>query len=170
MDNGTVVGTVANLGGRRSLGQRLNVTFDQPTNGTLNNTVSGSGSFTAAGPGMLTIGTPMTYSGPTTISAGTLQLAVAVSAQPLVEYQLSGTPGGSIPSGTTIINTGSLGSALNGTMVGSGATSTLRQFRVRSARGSTRSTSGHRGLPINNLTSWTLSVWIDPDSSRNGYW
>ena len=73
VDNGTLAGTVANLG-PVTVASGGNVTFYQAASGTLNNVVSGAGSLTSAGPGTLTIGTPMAYSGPTMISGGTLQL------------------------------------------------------------------------------------------------
>ena len=52
------------------------VQVDNPasTNLNLNGVISGQGSFTKAGPGTLTFTGNNTYSGATTISAGTLQL------------------------------------------------------------------------------------------------
>jgi fibronectin-binding autotransporter adhesin len=51
-----------------------NLTFDQPTDATVANLISGGGSLTKAGAGTLILTAANTYSGGTTLSAGTVQL------------------------------------------------------------------------------------------------
>ena len=67
---GRLVGTTESLKG--AIANSGNVTVDQTTNGTLGATITGSGSFTKAGTGTLTLAVPQNYSGGTTVAGGTL--------------------------------------------------------------------------------------------------
>ncbi|MDX1724562.1 MAG: autotransporter-associated beta strand repeat-containing protein, partial [Pseudomonas sp.] len=74
---GTTIGTGTLQGDSTSLqGSILNnatLAFDQATDGTFNGAVSGSGALRKLGSGTLTLSGSKTYTGGTTISAGTLQ-------------------------------------------------------------------------------------------------
>ena len=65
--------------------------YQQDTNATLANGVSGNGSFTKSGSGMLTLTGSSSYSGATTISGGTLQLGAAAG---VAGFSGSGAPAG----------------------------------------------------------------------------
>ena len=72
---GTLVGDTASIRGNVSLASAAaNVTFDQAADGTYSGVVSGSGSFGKTGVGTLIVTAQNTYSGGTTVSAGSLQL------------------------------------------------------------------------------------------------
>ena len=132
---------------------------------------SGSMGLNVSGPGTVVLTGSNTYSGPTRITAGTLQMGVAVgppSAPPssVLEYDFTGlgTTGNTVPGGTTITNLGSGGILANGTMVGSAATLVAGP-------------KGKQGLAFNtsyittpyssviNLNTWTNSVWVDVSGS-----
>ena len=68
------MGTAANIPTPVSLANSANVTYNQQTSATLSQVISGAGSLTMAGTAMLTLSGSNTYTGPTTISAGTLQV------------------------------------------------------------------------------------------------
>ena len=67
---GTLVGTTDSLQG--NISNDGTVRFDQSTDGTYSSVMSGSGSLEKAGSGTLTLGGMNTYSGGTTVIAGTL--------------------------------------------------------------------------------------------------
>jgi outer membrane autotransporter protein len=69
---GTLSGTTTSLQG--DIANNANLTFNQATSGTYANVVSGTGSLTKSGAGTLILSGANTYSGGTTISAGTLQI------------------------------------------------------------------------------------------------
>ena len=73
------MGSVASIPTAVTLSNNANVTYNQNTPATLNNVVSGTGSFTKAGGAVLTIGAAQTYSGVATVTGGTLQLAASVT-------------------------------------------------------------------------------------------
>ena len=67
VDNGSLVGTAANLATPVTLANGANVTYYQATDATLNSVVSGTGTLGKTGPAVLTLGVPQTYTGITTI-------------------------------------------------------------------------------------------------------
>ncbi len=88
--------------------------MQQPGNSTLSNVISGAGSLLQAGSGMLTLGANNTYTGPTTISAGILQIG----------------NGGAIGSGnvtnnTTLIFNNPASNVVSGAISGSGSVTIL---------------------------------------------
>lgn len=71
VSGGTLTGTTTSLQG--NIANNANVTFSQSTNGTYSGAMSGTGGLTKAGTGTVSLGGANTYSGGTTVSAGTLQ-------------------------------------------------------------------------------------------------
>ena len=71
---GTLQGTTATIPTAVALQNGANVTFNQTSSGTLGNAVSGLGSFSKPGAGVLTVKTAQSYLGTTLISGGTLRL------------------------------------------------------------------------------------------------
>ena len=74
VSGGTLVGSVAAIPGPVALSNGANVTYNQATDGTLNQLVSGNGTLGKTGAATLTIGVQQSYNGPTVISNGTLKL------------------------------------------------------------------------------------------------
>ncbi|MGL4667126.1 MAG: autotransporter outer membrane beta-barrel domain-containing protein, partial [Saezia sp.] len=68
---GTLQGTASSLQG--NIANNANLVFDQTGNGTYAGVLSGAGSMTKQGAGTLTLTGANTYSGSTTVAAGTLQ-------------------------------------------------------------------------------------------------
>ncbi len=66
-------GTTGSLGSG-TISDNAALVFDRSDNIVLSNTISGTGSLTQAGTGTLTLGGTNTYSGPTLITSGTLQV------------------------------------------------------------------------------------------------
>src|SRR5205823_8483128 len=81
----TVSGTVANGG--------FNLTIDGTGNTTISGVISGTGGLIKAGTGTLTLSAVDTYTGTTTINAGTLKVGIA-SALPATAVTVSGTGAG----------------------------------------------------------------------------
>ena len=77
VNGGTLVATAANIPPVVTLANNANLTFYQATAGTLNATIGGTGTFGKTGPGLLSIATPLQYTGSAVVSAGTLQLSRA---------------------------------------------------------------------------------------------
>ncbi len=75
---GSLQGSTASIPTAVILQNGANVNYQQDTNATLATGVSGDGSFTKSGSGMLVLTGTSTYSGATTISGGTLQLGATV--------------------------------------------------------------------------------------------
>jgi len=108
LGNGTVSGSV----GTNNITDLGSFVLDLPGNNTLGNVISGSGSFTQAGSGVQTLSVSNSYTGGTTISAGTLQLSS------------SGWFGsGNITNNGTLIFNKSANSAVSAPISGSGAVS-----------------------------------------------
>jgi autotransporter-associated beta strand protein len=71
VNNGTLTGTTTSIQG--NVANDATVQFDQASNGTYAGSISGSGNLIKNGTGTVILTGPNTYSGGTTISAGTLQ-------------------------------------------------------------------------------------------------
>ena len=82
MNAGTLRGNTASLQG--PIANNTTVVFDQATDGSYAGTVSGAGSLVKTGAGVLTLGNAQSYSGGTTVSAGTLRGNTASLQRPIV--------------------------------------------------------------------------------------
>ena len=126
VNGGSLVGTVANIPTAITLANGGNVTFNQNSNATLNNRISGTGSLTKAGTAVLTLGAPNAYLGATAINAGTLRLTPPMPDPGLiVHYNMDGPPG-AIANWATIPDSSPKGN--NGTMVAPGASYVAGRF------------------------------------------
>ncbi len=111
------------------------------------------------GTGTWTLEGANTYTGTTTISAGTLQLSqvssTTVTAGAIANYTFDNV------SGTTVVNSGTGGAGMNGTLVNSASIVSGGRF------GNALSVAGNGYLNINSLVTsmtstgvWTVSAWI----------
>jgi fibronectin-binding autotransporter adhesin len=99
VSGGTLQGTAATLTG--DITDNANVTFDQATDGSYGNVVSGSGSLTKIGSAKLTLSGTNLYSGGTNVDAGTLSISsdanlgtggtVALAAGTTLDFTAGGT-------------------------------------------------------------------------------
>ncbi len=160
---------ILNLGGTltTSDGGADTITFQGGGIVNLNGAVangSGTMSVNKAGNGTLNFGSGSTYSGATTVSAGTLTLQS--SATPVVHFTFNNAACSA--NGSIITNTGSSGAVMNGTIVGSGA-SIVSGGRF----GNALSLNGVGGTAATNIVlvsnkcvatdaagSWSLGYWI----------
>ena len=113
------------------------------------------GGFTKQGTGVLSLAASGSYTGSTTISGGTLRLGVA-AATPVASYSFDNV------SGTTVVNDGSGGSIMNGTLAGGASIVTGGRF------GNAVSLSNGASVNINNpitdlsnTASWSVSAWVN---------
>jgi len=114
---------------------------------------------TKAGPGTLTLTAPSTYSGPTTIAAGTLQVGHAVPGA-LAYYPLNGTLG-PVASGATI--TDASGNGHNGTM-GAATTSTYVAGAFGQGINFTAATNDFVSVPYSaafGVNTFTANAWVN---------
>ncbi len=153
------MGTAANLATPVALSNGANVTFNQAGDGTLTQPITGNGSLGKTGAGVLTLGGFSTYQGTTTVNAGTLRLIASIPNPGLtVQYNVVGAAGSALADGTPIPDLS--GSGNNGTMVGSGS-------YVTAPYGAGFSVSSQYIVgPHLNLTTWTMSEWVQWDNSR----
>jgi autotransporter-associated beta strand protein len=114
--------------------------------------ISGTGALTKTGTFPLTLSGKSTYSGNTVISAGTLQLSPVT---PIASYTFDNV------SGTTVINSGTGGTTMNGTLAG-GAT-IVAGGQTGNAVSLASGASVDIANPILDLgtgTTWTISAWV----------
>jgi autotransporter-associated beta strand protein len=157
---------VLNLGGTTasSDGGADTITFQGSGTANLNGVVSGTMGVNKAGTGALNFSPGSTYSGATTVSAGTL--ALAASATPVVHLTFNNAAGSG--NGSIITNTGTGGAAMNGTLVGSGAS-----IVSGGKFGNALNINGVGGTVATNIVlitnkcvqtdasgSWTVGFWI----------
>ena len=121
--------------------------------------IGGSGSLTKAGPYMLTLSGVGTFSGTTTVNAGTLRLAPAA---PIVSFSFANV------SGSTVVNDGTGGSGMNGTLNANGGSGFITTSGGPAAgmgalvlNGSGTTVDINSGVTdLGGSGTWTVSVWI----------
>ncbi|WP_312199801.1 autotransporter domain-containing protein [Anaerospora hongkongensis] len=129
ISGGTLAGTATSFG---SGAIANNSALIVDGNGTLANTVSGSGSFTKTGSGTLTLTGNNTYTGGTTISGGTLSVTtdtltgnVVNNATLLIDQDTDGTFAGNISGSGDLVKDGTGTVNMAGTLTYTGATTVL---------------------------------------------
>jgi fibronectin-binding autotransporter adhesin len=150
-------GSTVKLGG----GQ---LTVNASSGGTFAGIISGIGSVTKAGAGTLVLGGANSYTGTTTITGGTLRLmtTTTTAATPVASYSFSHV------SGSTVINDGSGGSTLNGTLDPNGGSGFISTTGGPAAglgalvlNGSGTTVDINAGITsLSNTATWTVSAWI----------
>lgn len=164
----TNIGGLSIQGGTVASGAflRSGVDYDARA-GTVNSSLRGLAGLTKSGPGTVTLAEASPYTGNTTISAGTLKLGSA-PLFPVVYMSFDNV------SGTNVINDGTGGAAMNGTVTGAGATIATGK------NGSGLSLSGdgskvvinHRVTALDGSSpgvSWTLGMWIQTTTAGAGF-
>jgi autotransporter-associated beta strand protein len=141
------------------------ITFQGNGSANLNGTVTGPMSVNKSGNGTLAFGASSTYTGATTVTQGTL--ALQPSTLPVLHLTFNNTAGSG--NGAVITNTGTGGSAMNGTLVTSGGasiTSSGRFGNALSLNGTGSNASNNIVLIPNKVLntdasgSWTVGYWI----------
>jgi fibronectin-binding autotransporter adhesin len=115
---------------------------------------TGSGGLTKNGGGTLTLSAQNTYSGPTTVNTGTLRLA-----GPLLHFSFDNV------SGSSVINDGAGGAALNGTLVGNVSIVSGGRFGKALQIGAGAVNANYVAVnnavaPLNGGGTWTVAMWI----------
>ena len=157
---------ILNVGGTITSADGGADTISFQGNGTANLTgsVSGPMSVNKAGGGSLIFSAASTYTGSTTVSAGSLSLAPSTA--PVVHLNFNNAPGSG--NGSIITNTGSGGAAMNGLLIGTGAS-----IVSGGKFGSVLNLNGTGGTAANNIVlitnkcvstdaagSWAVGFWI----------
>ncbi|HEX3357751.1 MAG TPA: autotransporter-associated beta strand repeat-containing protein [Tepidisphaeraceae bacterium] len=155
------------VGSAIKLGSGGQLAVSSSANTTFAGNISGAGgaSFTKNGSGVLSLSGANTYTGQTTITGGTLQLSnptAITAATPVASYTFSHI------SGSTVINDGSGGAIMNGTLKANGGSGSINTTGgplaglgalVLNGNGTTVDiNSGVTDLSSNS--NWTLSTWI----------
>ncbi len=133
-------------------------------NATISSVLVGGNGLTTAGSAQLTFGG--SYSGATSITAGTLQLAASLSATtPVVHYTFDGTVGYAPPTGAAILDAS--GNGNNATVTESGGIYVAGRF----AQGIKVPPAGWITCPanstINGFSAWTDSLWCSISSTAS---
>ncbi len=167
-----VANVTFNAAGYVVTGGSLNVTgtITANYNATINSVLGGSNGLTTSGNATLTLGGANAYTGLTSVRAGTLQLGASPSAlTPLVHYTFDGTLGTSVPTTSgAIVNVGSLGTAVNATMTGAGATYVAGRFAQGMSNGGQYAVSSSNA-GFDGLNAWTDSIWINVSAQPGGW-
>jgi fibronectin-binding autotransporter adhesin len=139
---GTLVGSVASLGSGGILNNAALV-INQPTDATLNQVISGTGSVTKQGAGTLAIASVNTVTGPTTVTAGRLNVTGSLANSAVT-----------LQTGTALAGTGTVGAltAQSGSTVSPGATTgSIATLTVNGA--------------LNLAAGSTLAIDINPNAA-----
>jgi outer membrane autotransporter protein len=117
---GTLIGSTSSLGSGDILDNAALV-FDQPVNGKFAAQISGTGSLTKRGAGLLDLAGSNSYTGPTTVVAGTLVVSGAIAGSPVT-----------VQSGATLGGAGTVGplTAQSGATVTPGVVTALTTLNV----------------------------------------
>ena len=164
----TNVGGLSLQGGTVTSGTfvRSGVDYDLQA-GTINCNLGGSAGLTKSGAGLVTLAETCSYTGNTTIGAGTLKLGAA-SLLPVVYMSFDNV------SDSTVINEGAGGAAMNGGITGAGATIASG----KNGNGLSLSGDGSKVIITNRVTSldgstpgmsWTLAMWIQTTTAGAGF-
>lgn len=126
-------------------------------------TTNSSGGFTKTGSGTLTLGGYSTYAGTTTVSSGTLQLA-----DPVLHLTFDNV------SGSTVVNEGTGGSALNGTLEGTATIVSGGRFGkcLNIPSGAANAAYVLINNPVVAMTganAWTIAMWIKTTTAGGVY-
>jgi autotransporter-associated beta strand protein len=128
---------------------------------------SADGGLTLQGAGTLTLtSTANSYAGPTTVTGGTLRLVG--SSAPVLDYVFNS----NTVSGTTVTNLGTGGSALNGTLGGTGGSFTTTGGPLGNGSVNFTGTSSlavASGITsLANTSNWTISMWVNTSNTSGG--
>jgi fibronectin-binding autotransporter adhesin len=153
---GGLTNAVVQTGGAVINSNGQTITSNQPLTGT-----PGDGGLTKTGAGTLVLLATNSYTGPTVVSAGTLQLGNLNGV--VAEYNFGATALGS----TAVNNLGSGGAAMNGTLIGTGAAIVAGGRNGANALQFTGNSVSNYMLVNNGITdlsgggNWTVAGWIE---------
>nr|WP_243451631.1 autotransporter domain-containing protein [Sphingosinicella soli] len=125
--DGTLVGNTTSLQG--DIANNAALIFDQATDGTFADAISGTGSFEKSGAGLLNLTGTSSFSGTTTVSAGRLAVNGSLAASD-VDVQSGGSIGGNGTIGGLIVRTGA--TAAPGNSIGELTSATFVVFEAGS--------------------------------------
>jgi autotransporter-associated beta strand protein len=177
-DTGTLsfgVLTTANFGGLIGSGNLLlrndlsaPVALNVTGPGSYAGIMSGSGSLVKTGAGVFSLANSNTYTGATTVTAGTLKLV----RDPIVKLTFDSVSGAA--SGSVVTNNGTGGSALNGVVVSNGMSFVAGKVgnALNLAGSGAFVAVSNRVTPLDGSTagvSWTLAMWLKTSQSGAGY-
>jgi autotransporter-associated beta strand protein/T5SS/PEP-CTERM-associated repeat protein len=164
VSEGSVIGTTNTI--RRAVTNNAQVTFNQTTSGTYASIMSGSGSLTKLGSGTVTLSGANTYSGDTTVSAGSLvgttaslQGDITNNAAVTINNPTNGTYAGVMTGAGSLTKLGAGSVTLTGANTFSGGTT----VSAGSLIGDTTSLQGN----ITNNTTLTFSQTTDGTYAGN---
>jgi autotransporter-associated beta strand protein len=145
-------------------GGGANVTPPTVTGVTLTAAPLASGGLTKQGAGTLTLSAVNTYTGATLVNNGTLMLA----GPPLLHLSFDNV------SGKAVINSGTGGSAMNGTLSGTAVITTGGRFGNALSIGSGAADAGYvlipnSVVPLNTSGNWTVAMWINTSTAGGVY-